>query len=583
MKGKLKINKGAVAALLAGTILVGSAVGHAISTTTDEQEGVRVENEVGHDDFIPLPFLDVDHEDFVVLDVGNHNWDGVLFQDYKMKYCNDNDISLGIVISPDTSSEAAIFDDVEYVKGLLSEYNVSFPVYLNIDTLMEDTSLSPDLITKYANDFLKKCADNHIYVGVYGTDSNLCRFKEHTGIDSYDAFVIQDQEKIQYDGTYYVVKDLDGNIKSSTDLAFSVAQNGNNTTNGFVYDSTHIIADGETILDVALDCGLSVDDLLAFNNISEKDAVSGKEIRIPNVVSSTPATEFVTVQEPLRGADLSYAQGTGSDWNQLSENFDFLIFKVSEGLSLDETFNHNIQNANTYGIPAGAYCYNAYHLKNTDSMDDFLNKQRQQADFVIQNLKDKKIDYPVYLDVELPSGASWNEMYNSEYISSMLNLWVEKMEQAGYTPGLYCNQSGLDFIQSSVNYNLSDRLELWVAGGDQYMSGKEDIPFEDVRPSSILEDNAHVAMAQSTDSAVGAGAGNGAGHLDINFSEVDYAQSDGNVSNADLLAIKEFTHLPLKEVGIGAAGVGFVVGAGIIGAKIRKKGKEKAKTKAKSR
>ena len=73
MKGKLKINKGAVAALLAGTILVGSAVGHAISTTTDEQEGVRVENEVGHDDFIPLPFLDVDHEDFVVLDVGNHN------------------------------------------------------------------------------------------------------------------------------------------------------------------------------------------------------------------------------------------------------------------------------------------------------------------------------------------------------------------------------------------------------------------------------------------------------------------------------------------------------------------------------
>ena len=55
------------------------------------------------------------------------------------------------------------------------------------------------------------------------------------------------------------------------------------------------------------------------------------------------------------------------------------------------------------------------------------------------------------------------------------------------------------------------------------------------------------------------------------------------LSPMDLLAIKEFTHLPLKEVGIGAAGVGFVVGAGIIGAKIRKKGKEKAKTKAKSR
>lgn len=85
MKGKVRLNKKgkALAVLLAGTVLAGSAIG-AIHHFNEEPEEVRVENEVGHDDLIPLPYLSVDSSDFVVLDAGNHQYDGVLFQDAKL-------------------------------------------------------------------------------------------------------------------------------------------------------------------------------------------------------------------------------------------------------------------------------------------------------------------------------------------------------------------------------------------------------------------------------------------------------------------------------------------------------------------
>ena len=578
MKGKVRLNKKgkAVAVLLAGTVLVGSAIG-AIHHFNEEPGEVRVENEVGHDDLIPLPYLSVDSSDFVVLDAGNHQYDGVLFQDAKLKYCDENDISCGVVIRSDTDSLSSVYDDVEYVKSLISKYNISFPVYLNVDTIMDDTSLDSTTMTKYAEAFLKKCSDNGIYVGVYGTDSNLCRFKEYTGISSYDAYVIQDGEEVKYDGTYNVIKDLDGNIKASTDLATVINQNGNNTIDGFQYDKLHTMADGEDILDVAFQYGLSVDDILEFNGISKDELSAGSKIRIPSSLCDDIPEGFVSVDSPLRGADLSYAQGNNVDWDKMAQNFEFLIFKCSEGTEIDPYFEQNMSQANVYEIPAGVYCYNAYDMTNTTSMDDFLAKQKEQADTVIEALKNKNVSYPVYLDVELPSGATWEERFNSEYVSAMLNSWVERMSQAGYIPGLYCNQSGLKNLQSRVNYPLEDHFELWVAGGEQYTAGKQDIPLEEVRPSSILEENKAISMAQATDSAVNSGAGNGKGHLDINFSVKDY--SDPLFDDYDgLLAVKEFNHLPFREVGIGALGVGAVVGTGIIAGKMKKgKGKSKAK------
>ena len=170
-------------------------------------------------------------------------------------------------------------------------------------------------------------------------------------------------------------------------------QNGNNTIDGFQYDKLHTMADGEDILDVAFQYGLSVDDILEFNGISKDEISAGSKIRIPSSLCDDIPEGFVSVDSPLRGADLSYAQGNNVDWDKMAQNFEFLIFKCSEGTEIDPYFEQNMSQANVYEIPAGVYCYNAYDMTNTTSMDDFLAKQKEQADTVIEALKNKNVSY----------------------------------------------------------------------------------------------------------------------------------------------------------------------------------------------
>lgn len=573
MGQKLKINKKKVSLLLAGFILTGSIGGTVYHFMKEDKDEVKVENEIGHENIFPGLNLSVDDQDFVVLDIGNHEDIGTYFQDMKMKYCNKNDISLGVVVTTDAKTESAIYDDVEYVKGILSKYQVDFPVYLDINSLMEEDSLNTEMKTKIAKDFLEKCASNDIYVGVYGTDTNLCRFKKYCNISSYDAFLVMDSDKIKYDGTYYVVKDLKGNIRASEDLAKIIKMNGNNNSDNFVQDGSYVVKKGDQLIDIALQSGMSENELLRFNDLRKKDISEGTVIRFPSLVAPTiPSGEFKTLNEPLVGADLSYAQGSNVDWNKMKENFQFLILKCSQGMELDTHFENNVKNSNLYGIPIGAYCYNAYNLTNTISIDDFRVREEQQTDFVLNALKNKKIDYPVYLDVELPSGGNWSEFYNSEYIEVMLNTWEMKMRQSGYLPGLYFNQSGLDFLQSQVNYDLSERFELWVAGGDQYTGESKDIEFDDVVVSSVLSERPNVAIAQATDSAVNAGAGNGRGHLDINFSKKDYtAEIPLEIPEDEKFAIKEFERYPMTEIGVMSLATLGIVGVGIVRHKVKSK------------
>ena len=62
-------------------------------------------------------------------------------------------------------------------------------------------------------------------------------------------------------------------------------------------------------------------------------------------------------------------------------------------------------------------------------------------------------------------------------------------------------------------------------------------------------------MAQSTDSAVKAGAGNSAGHLDINFSKFDYEYVPSGIDE-----IKEFNRTSGEEYLV--MGLGGLVGVG---------------------
>ena len=589
-KLKFKLNEKILPILLAGVTLVGTGIGayklgvrKGIKNT---QDAISEENEIGHDDINPLLNFKVEDDEFVLLDVGDHDSIGTSFQDKKMRLCNDSDISLGVIISSSAKNECDIYDDVEYVKGLVRDYNIDFPIYLDIDKIMDNKKLNSDMQCKIIRDFLDKCSANKIYVGMTGTDKNLCRVREYFKITSYDAFVIMDDDIIRYTGTYNVYKDLKGNIISKTNLSEVIKNNNLNNPNNFKGDTTYIINTEEDIVDISLNCGMSVEDILQFNNIRLSSIKNGTKIRIPNKLNSETKTEdynqgeFEVLSTPLRGCDLSHWQSASYNFEQLSYNFDYIILKSNQGTSTDQMYEEFVNNCQVYGIPVGVYCMNDYW--GNLSLEEFKKCQEKQADYTLELLKNKNIEFPIYLDLE----GDKVEALPNEYAEAMFEIWKTKIETAGYIAGIYCNQSDFKLLNSKVDYHLAEKFEVWIAGGPQYTGETQDIEFKDVvSADSILNDPTYKAnMAQSTDSAINAGAANHNGHLDIDFCKVNYSDykiKDNNYESSDETSeIKKFKRinkaLPIALLAGGGLLIGFT-GKKLIEKK-KKKNKKKKKT-----
>ncbi len=580
-KNRLKVSKSLLSLLVAGTIAVGTTglIGTMV-LKHHESEKPRIENEIGHEDFGLITSWNLDDRDFVILDIGDHDTIETHFQDKKISYLNENDISLGVIVSTSAEKEADIYDDVEYVKSVLKEYEVDFPVYIDIDGIMENDNLNLEMKTKLIKTFSEKCASNGIYVGMHGTDTNLTRVREYCGIKDLDAYLVMDKEEVEYQGTYNVYKNLNGEIRSKQNLAEIITAAGLNTEDKFANDGSYFFKEGDDLTDIALKYGMSVNELLKFNNISKKDVVAGTKLRIPSIIDTTIPVDSDRLEKldtPIRGADISYAQGTKIDWNEMEENFEFLILRVSQGIDQDDTFEENAKNANLHSIPIGVYCYNNYTSKNTDGWDDFVRKQTNQADFVLESLKNKKIEYPVYFDIEPPNGVNLSSLLSKEEVQEMLDIWIEKMSDSGYRPGIYSNQSTFRYLQSCVDYKISDKMEVWIAGGDQYYGETRSIDLDDVRPSSVLDADYGATMAQSTDSAINSGAGNAKGHIDVNFSTVDYANQAVEYEN-EIYDIKDFDRTDVELMSmfaLGGAAMSVIAGGMIFGRKKKhRKGKK---------
>lgn len=554
------IRKRVAAIGVAGTMLIGAitAAGIGISDHIyNKSSEKRAENEIGYDNIDPYYSYRVSEKDFVVLDVGDHATKGVMFQDKKMKLCNKDDISLGVVINSDAESESEIYDDAQYAKGLVRDYKIDFPIYLNVDNIVESNKIEPLMKEKLIRDFLEKCSANNIYVGIAGKDMNLHLLEQYYDFSDYDAYITENDGSINYEGTYNLVKDNDGKITAKDNLAKVINKKGLNDSKGFSEDGTYIVEDAMfDLIKLSFSSNMSIDEICEYNDLNKDELVPGVKLRIPTQtnVNSTGKQKKVNLDSPIVGADMSYAQGNNHDWDKLKDNFDYIILKCNQGTEVDSCFEKNAKGCNINNIPMGVYTYNNYDVTNCSDIDDFEIKQKNQVRCTLSNLKNKKVEFPVYLDIEASDGKALKDLLSSEYVKTMLDVWKDNVEAAGYTPGVYCNSSGYQYLSSCVDYDLSDKFELWVAGGDQYTSSKKDINFKDVVPSSVLEKD-YVSMAQSTDSAVKAGAGNSAGHLDINFSKFDYEYVPSGIDE-----IKEFNRTSGEEYLV--MGLGGLVGVG---------------------
>lgn len=154
----------------------------------------------------------------------------------------------------------------------------------------------------------------------------------------------------------------------------------------------------------------------------------------------------------LRGIDLSKHNGT-VDWDKIkSDNkVDFAIIRTGFGKfhpsQRDPQFERNYEGAKRVGIPVGCYHY-SYALS--------VEQAEQEAEFVLDIIKGKQFEYPIYFDIE----EKTQEQLSMELCGKMIVAFCSKLEAAGYWAGFYSYDS---FFKTNVPDNIEKRYAVWVA------------------------------------------------------------------------------------------------------------------------
>lgn len=137
------------------------------------------------------------------------------------------------------------------------------------------------------------------------------------------------------------------------------------------------------------------------------------------------------------GIDVSKYQGN-IDWNKVkASGVEYAIIRLgyrgmNEGtLELDPYYKENIKNATAAGVKVGIYFFS--QAKNVE-------EAVEEAEFVLEHIKDYAIEYPVVFDTEEVTtyDARANGLTRAERTDCCI-AFCEEMKQAGYTPMIYAN------------------------------------------------------------------------------------------------------------------------------------------------
>lgn len=149
----------------------------------------------------------------------------------------------------------------------------------------------------------------------------------------------------------------------------------------------------------------------------------------------------------IQGIDVSAWQGK-IDWKTVSNyGMGFAILRITEaGNVIDSQFENNFTGCNKYKIPVGVYKY-SYAMT--------IAEIQSEARKVVSILNGRKIQYPVFLDLEHNNQRS----LGSESIHKMADAFREIIIKAGYQFAIYCN---VDWYNTVICSHLK-KYDFWIA------------------------------------------------------------------------------------------------------------------------
>lgn len=151
-----------------------------------------------------------------------------------------------------------------------------------------------------------------------------------------------------------------------------------------------------------------------------------------------------------KGIDVSSYQGK-IDWEKVKPYIDFAIIRCGYGNNIssqdDVYYERNSKLCQELNIPYGVYLY---------SYATTLDDARSEVLHTLRLIKDKKLEYPVFLDVE----SKRQMALPKENLIEIVKYYCEEMEKAGYYVGIY---SSLDTFKSNLDSSELNPFDKWVA------------------------------------------------------------------------------------------------------------------------
>ena len=159
-----------------------------------------------------------------------------------------------------------------------------------------------------------------------------------------------------------------------------------------------------------------------------------------------------------KAIDVSKFQGK-IDWKKVkADGVDYAFIRVglrgygSGALVEDEYFKENIEGAKKEGVKVGVYMFS-----------EAINEEEavEEAQFVLERIKDYDIELPVVLDVEDIAGEDGrNEALSKEELTGVCKTFFETVEKEGYHTMLYGN---IKCLVSMVDLKQLKDRDIWYA------------------------------------------------------------------------------------------------------------------------
>ena len=155
-----------------------------------------------------------------------------------------------------------------------------------------------------------------------------------------------------------------------------------------------------------------------------------------------------------KGIDVSHYQGN-INWEKVKPQIDFAILRMGLGDDItsqdDKQFERNYAECVRLGIPFAVYFF-SYAVNKAKVAKEIAHIKRL--------LNGKKINAPVYIDVENTKGLDWRKISNAELLGIMQEFNAQ-LAALGCKMGIYSSRSA--FWNEKMTDKWYDNISKWVA------------------------------------------------------------------------------------------------------------------------